>query len=582
MKQTDQQITYLQSLKESYSKMAETIGFLATATAPVHNLAVELETGKNSIVEALHTKGVEASTSETLSELADKITTIKGYEVITTPPTIANEHADVLFRTIFGNQKYDQRYEEVRANYCGEGKPYVGLLMTVLYKNTATAMALTGADAYYIWEEGVFYSTDENKNLVKYVDGNVTQLGTKQHAFEPSVKSIVRTVFYLYEKDSTADGVRENTLSSLLDYTYNSEIPWIVYNSNSGTFMHYHVSNPTTCSLKGLNSNSRTRYFYTNVEVMNQSWNMGAQAGSMIFFNVPNLRVVNDGTLFSGNAEGICGLDLSNLETVTTPTLTNNNNLIDGLSAMETIEFPKLKTITDARFIGDCQALEEVNFPMLETVSSKFPVIVNCPLINKVSMPNVSTCAGTTGGAFVINSNALSELKLGEEVTVWQAAKSANVDGLHIDVEESYTSGPAYNTNNYGDYHAPKLYFDTLKKGNIRMGGSGSYSNACTYVYLGCYGNPDDEIALFYHSTCAVTDLEIRDGAKQKLTLTNFTTLTADNIVAHIFEKLADNTYQEDGVTPAEPITITLGTTNLNKLTAEQKAVATDKNYILA
>jgi hypothetical protein len=99
---------------------------------------------------------------------------------------------------------------------------------------------------------------------------------------------------------------------------------------------------------------------------------------------------------------------------------------------------------------------------------------------------------------------------------------------------------------------------------------------------LGCYGNPTDEISLGFGSNPQVKDVEVREGARQIITLTNFTTLTADNIVAHIFEKLADNTYQEDGVTPAEPITITLGTANLNKLTAEQKAVATDKNYILA
>jgi hypothetical protein len=196
-------------------------------------------------------------------------------------------------------------------------------------------------------------------------------------------------------------------------------------------------------------------------------------------------------------------------------------------------------------------------------------------------MPNVSTCASTTGGAFVINSNALSELKLGEEVMVWQAARSANVDGLHIDVEATWSTTASY-TNTYGDYYAPKLYFDTIKEGRIHMGGTGGYSNSCTYVYLGCYGESTQEISLGFGGNPQVTDLEIRDGAKQKLTLSNFTTLTADNIVAHIFEKLADNTYQEDGVTPAEPITITLGTANLNKLTAEQKAVATDKNYILA
>jgi len=302
----------------------------------------------------------------------------------------------------------------------------------------------------------------------------------------------------------------------------------------------------------------------------------------MVCFNTPNLKTVNDGTLFSGNAQSILGIEFPSLEYVTTPSLGNNANLIDGLSAIESLEFPALKTIIDARFIGDCRNLKTVDLPNLETVESKVNVMTTNNAITRVTAPKLTTCKSTVGGQFFLISNALEYLKLGSRVDVWQAARSANVDGLHIDVEESYTSGPAYNTNNYGDYHAPKLYFDTLKKGNIRMGGSGSYSNACTYVYLGCYGNPDDEIALFYHSTCAVTDLEIRDGAKQKLTLTNFTTLTADNIVAHIFEKLADNTYQEDGVTPAEPITITLGTANLNKLTAEQKAVATDKNYILA
>jgi hypothetical protein len=46
MKQTEKQITELDTLKDSFIKLAEDIGFLATATAPVHNLAVELQTGK--------------------------------------------------------------------------------------------------------------------------------------------------------------------------------------------------------------------------------------------------------------------------------------------------------------------------------------------------------------------------------------------------------------------------------------------------------------------------------------------------------------------------------------------------------
>lgn len=79
-----------------------------------------------------------------------------------------------------------------------------------------------------------------------------------------------------------------------------------------------------------------------------------------------------------------------------------------------------------------------------------------------------------------------------------------------------------------------------------------------------------------------VTDLEISQGARQPLTFPGFNRLTADNIVNHIFERLADNRFEDDGVTPAPAITITIGAENLNKLTDEQKAIATDKNYILA
>ena len=51
--------------------------------------------------------------------------------------------------------------------------------------------------------------------------------------------------------------------------------------------------------------------------------------------------------------------------------------------------------------------------------------------------------------------------------------------------------------------------------------------------------------------------------------------LTKENIVNHILNKLGDNTGQS-------PLTITLGATNLAKLTDEEKAIATNKGFILA
>lgn len=140
------------------------------------------------------------------------------------------------------------------------------------------------------------------------------------------------------------------------------------------------------------------------------------------------------------------------------------------------------------------------------------------------------------------------------------------------------------NGTNGGPYiRSHRLYLPDYKVGSFRLGGSGSYSNNTTqYVYLGCKGEPTDTIQLWhYYDNSSVTDIEIRDGAKQPIILVGrggggqFVGLTEENIVNHIFNRLADN---NDG----DPITITLGSTNLAKLTDEEKHIAIDKNYILA
>lgn len=137
--------------------------------------------------------------------------------------------------------------------------------------------------------------------------------------------------------------------------------------------------------------------------------------------------------------------------------------------------------------------------------------------------------------------------------------------------------------NDSANFYCRKLYMPAYKLGQYRLGGSGSYSNPNTqYIYLGCKGEPTDTIQLWhYYDNSSVTDIEIRDGAKQPIILGGrggggqFVGLTEENIVNHILNRLADN---NDG----DPITITLGSTNLAKLTDEEKHIAIDKNYILA
>jgi hypothetical protein len=120
------------------------------------------------------------------------------------------------------------------------------------------------------------------------------------HGFKSDVLTPIRTVFYLYTHGSTASGERENTLGSMIDYCYNTNIPNIRYKHNSGTFKFYHVSNPSTCDLKwsgGTSGDGRTRFFYTNVEVMNDQWMMHNAGANVVFYSVPNLKTVSQGQI---------------------------------------------------------------------------------------------------------------------------------------------------------------------------------------------------------------------------------------------------------------------------------------------
>ena len=129
-----------------------------------------------------------------------------------------------------------------------------------------------------------------------------------------------------------------------------------------------------------------------------------------------------------------------------------------------------------------------------------------------------------------------------------------------------------------------RLFLPKFKSGTINVGYSASGTNSATiYMYIGCYGKPTDTITFRSTASSATTQalqkIEVHQGTRQRISfqysLNDLGNLTAENIVSGIFDKLADNT---DGA----PITLNLGTYLLGKLSAEQKAIAQNKNYTLA
>ena len=102
------------------------------------------------------------------------------------------------------------------------------------------------------------------------------------------------------------------------------------------------------------------------------------------------------------------------------------------------------------------------------------------------------------------------------------------------------------------------------------MNGSNDWSNATTsYIYIGCKGKKTDTIRFWGHSSgnaSVLTDIEIREGACQNLTFDGIKYLTAENIYNHILCRL-----KQDEPMCGEGVTITLGTTNIDKIEAVEE-----------
>lgn len=219
---------------------------------------------------------------------------------------------------------------------------------------------------------------------------------------------------------------------------------------------------------------------------------------------------------------------------------------------MMELNFPSLKSLNQSQFLNNDPCLEILTMPELETAELSFAdrrSISNVALVKELRCPKLSRMFGYRSANCLFYMAGLEELELADTVTVQSAINSNSENGLHIKTKTIISENPQatnINTNGPGDWYGKKLYFDTLERGVISLGGTGSYSNKCTDLYLGCYGEPTDEIkVIVFNNTGAVSPgtVEIREGARQAISLYGFRNLTADGIVSGIFEKLADNSF---------------------------------------
>lgn len=562
---------------QEVNSVKNTFDQLDIPLSAISGLALELEDGKKNIVDALKTRGIEASVeSDTLTDLAAKVYDVKNPVVFTVPAETSNNWAHSFFNTMMRSQGLDEIYATVYETYCGENASYVGCLMSFMEK-TKDSIELSGADAYYIFEEDTYYITGENGNLQQFLNGSLVQLSNKIHTWNANDKRTTRCVFYLYKANSIANGEREKLHNCIVDYCKDSIIPCLTYAYNSGIYVHFEVNNIDTCDLKylGTTINTRMIYFFCNITECRYNANhcyTSTNASQLLFWDMPNLRKVTNSYVLSGG--NVRNIKFDNLEELEGGILvTASENCIH-------FKFPKLRISEGCTmFYTQPNKSRKKSICTIELPSCE-------RIYNGYDTGNFSAFEYL---ADVVHLHMKDGIIIGQLMhNVSADLPDANVKELYVNCKEIYVDERMLKSPRYPCLTGEKIFFNALRKAHLWFGSSASYTCFTKYIYINCIGGRNDEIYFqvdkysMYMNAHLVTDLEISQGARQPLTFPGFNRLTADNIVNHIFERLADNRFEDDGVTPAPAITITIGVDNLAKLTDEQKAIATDKNYILA
>lgn len=135
-----------------------------------------------------------------------------------------------------------------------------------------------------------------------------------------------------------------------------------------------------------------------------------------------------------------------------------------------------------------------------------------------------------------------------------------------------------------------KLYMPVVEECNIKMCNYIGTINQIEYILVGCKGNRTQTILLQKgHSETFDTLLDFEIGDKeyidngleprwepcQPINISAFYSLTRENVVNHIFNRLKNNS-------DFTKITITIASAVYSSLTDEDRGIATDKNYTIA
>ena len=228
---------------------------------------------------------------------------------------------------------------------------------------------------------------------------------------------------------------------------------------------------------------------------------------------------------------------------------------IIGFGVSGVVSFPKLERLSAGGIITEVLTSAKLLFPELREICGGAIIVGNNHVQCKgLYLPKLESI--TSGGiANIFTFRSIPYLKI-------------------LDLPSLRTATNPFIINTFTENSEIRLPVIEVLTGLFSGEGTAHGHAGVKKIYIGCKGTRS-QLILINYGTTNCDDIEIGDGALQPINISSATGLTRENIVNHIFTKLGDNTGQS-------ALTLTLGATNLAKLTDEDKAIATAKNWTLA
>jgi len=307
---------------------------------------------------------------------------------------------------------------------------------------------------------------------------------------------------------------------------------------------------------------------------------------------LPDEATIINANMFNGR---------SSLTTVNIPTstITIDNNAFAGTSINNIVLPSGLKTVGSSAF-QNCSKLTSINIPSACTYIGSY-AFQNCTSLANVAVDentsyvlNTYAFSGCTSLTNESANNIMQHYSTGSAIGTYIFNECTNLTDVEVTRFSSYMfykctnlikakSLQAYNTGNEVFYNCTKLQEVYIADGTTTIGDRIFYGctslktvylpSSITTVTNSSLTSTSSSYYVFYNCT-SLEDVQLGQDLNMSLRLDVSNNLTVDSMVA-MFNSLKD-------LTGDTAKTLTLGSTNLAKLTDEQKLIATSKNWTLA